>query len=77
MSPSVALSYNCKSLEKDPTPVAALTVSCAYCDPDNPLAVTQRKCVVCKGSGQAPVALGAIVTEIHTSRLELLRGGKD
>jgi Zn finger protein HypA/HybF involved in hydrogenase expression len=75
MSPTLA--YNCKTLEADPTPVESLTVECARCDPDNPLAVPRAKCPECKGTGKASIALAAIVTEIRASRLELLRGGQD
>ena len=71
-----ALSYNCKLLEKDSTPVKSITVVCPACDPDNPLAVSPTKCSSCKGSGRVPVAVVAIVEEIKSSRLELLVGGR-
>jgi hypothetical protein len=71
-----ALACHCKDLEKDPSSVERLTVLCPECDPDNPLAVPQANCPTCGGSGQAMISLSAIVTEIKTSRLELLVGGK-
>ena len=77
MSPSNALAYNCKTLEADPASVESLTVECARCDPDNPLAVPRAKCPDCKGTGRSAVALASIVTEIRESRLEVLRGGQD
>ena len=76
MSPANALAYNCKTLEADPATVESLTVECARCDPDNPLAVPRAKCPDCQGTGQAPIALAAIVAEIRESRLELLRGSQ-
>jgi hypothetical protein len=76
MSPSVALALNCRALEKDAAPAANLTVSCANCDPDNPRSVLRKNCRVCGGTGESRVRLADIMTEIHTSRLELLHGGK-
>jgi len=73
---SVALALNCRELEKDPTPVADLTVECANCDPDNPRSVPREKCRQCRGTGRARVAVSTVVGEIHSSRLELLTGGK-
>lgn len=73
---SIALAYNCKALEADPTPVLSLTIDCPRCDPDNPLSVPRSKCPECKGSGKSPVALATIITEIKASRLELLIGGR-
>jgi phage FluMu protein Com len=74
---AMAMSWDCRKLEKDPTPVAGVTVDCPRCDEDNPLAVARAKCPECKGTGRAPVLLTVIVTELHASRLELLDGGKD
>jgi hypothetical protein len=76
MSPTVAFAFNCRALEKDPAPAADLTVECANCDPDNPRGVPREKCRCCKGTGRAPVAITVVMGEVHTSRLELLQGGK-
>lgn len=73
---STALALNCRELEKDPTSVGDLTVECANCDPDNPRAVPREKCRHCGGTGRARVGILAVVEEIHSSRLELLTGGK-
>lgn len=67
---------SCRSLEKDLTPAESVTVKCARCDPDNPKAVDTENCPQCHGSGRVPTVLTTIVTEMHASRLELLRGGK-
>lgn len=72
MSP--ALAYLERDLEKDLSPVQGLTVECAMCDPDNPLAVPRSKCPECKGEGRALVALPTIVEQLKESRLELLIG---
>jgi len=71
-----ALALNCRSLEKDPAPVATLTVECAKCDPDNPRAVARKTCRACGGTGLSRVSACHVVAEIHASRLEMLRGGK-
>jgi len=71
-----ALALNCRTLEGDVTPASSLRVSCANCDPDNPRGVPRAKCRKCGGTGQRPVALADIVQEIHSSRMELLKGGK-
>lgn len=76
MSAATAIAFDCKILEKDPTPAESFTVDCARCDPDNPVAIPRKDCPDCGGSGQAKIALAAIVTEIHESRLELLLGGR-
>jgi len=73
---SAALALNCRSLEKDPTPVESLTVECAKCDPDNPRSVPRESCPVCRGTGRARVEVATVVGEIKASRLELLTGGK-
>ena len=72
---ATALSYDCRKLEKDPTPAVGLLVDCPRCDEDNPLAVERSRCPDCKGTGRAPVSLHTIVSELHASRLELLEGG--
>ena len=69
-----ALAYLEKDLEKDLTPVQGLTVECAKCDPDNPLAVPRSKCPVCQGVGRALVALPTIIEQLKESRLEMLIG---
>ena len=71
-----ALALNCKTLERDVTPASSLRVSCANCDPDNPRSVLRAKCRACGGTGERFVALADIVQEIHSSRMELLKGGK-
>ena len=71
-----ALALNCRSLEKDSTPVDTLTVKCAKCDPDSPRAIPRKMCRACGGSGRARVATSHVVGEIRASRLEMLRGGK-
>jgi hypothetical protein len=68
--------YREHDLERDLSPVQGLTVECAKCDPDNPRAVPQTKCPVCKGSGRALVALPTIVEEMRDARMELLVGPK-
>lgn len=70
------LALSCRTLEKDPSPAESLTVKCARCDPDNPKAVKPENCPHCHGTGRVPTVLTTIVTELHASRLELLRGGK-
>lgn len=77
MSAATAIAFDCRTLEKDPTPAASVFVECESCDPDNPIAVPRKDCQTCKGTGQAPIALVAIVTEMHEAKLELLKGGKD
>ena len=77
MSPSTALAYNCRSLESDPTPIEALRVECARCDPDNPLAIPRPTCPDCKGTGLAKVALAIVVGEIKQSRMAHLVGDQD
>lgn len=74
MSPSVALAL--RDLEKDPAPADDLRVSCANCDPDNPRSVPRKSCKHCGGTGRARTVLSQIASEIHTSRLDLLKGGK-
>ena len=71
-----ALAYLERDLEKDLSPVQGLTVECAKCDPDNPLAVPRSKCPVCQGLGRALVALPTIIEQLKESRLELLIGSK-
>jgi hypothetical protein len=66
-----------RDLEKDATPAAALKISCAACDPDNPRAVPRPRCTKCKGAGFTIPEAGSIAGEIHDARLELLRGGSD
>lgn len=74
-----ALALDCRSLEEDAAPAAAILVDCPGCDPDNPRAVPRAKCKKCRGTGRAVPKLAPIVEEIHSSRLELLRGheGRD
>lgn len=71
-----AFALACRELEKDPAPAESVLVDCRACDPDNPKAVPRDKCRACRGSGKMPTDLGPIVGEIHSSRLELLRGGR-
>jgi len=71
-----SLALKCRSLEKDVAPAADLTVACASCDPDNPRAVPRSSCKECRGTGLARVLLASVMGEIHSSRLELLKGGK-
>lgn len=63
----------CKEIDRTST---ENYVECPSCDPDNPKAVSRDCCVVCGGSGLAPVAYGVIQSEIAASKLELLKGGK-
>jgi hypothetical protein len=77
MSASQALALDCRTLEKDATPAASLLIVCAGCDPDNPRGVALERCKKCHGSGFTAPELIPIVEELHASRLELLRGGRD
>jgi len=72
---AAALSYDCRKLEKDPTPAVGILVDCPRCDEDNPLAIERSRCPDCKGTGRSPVSLHAIVSELHRESPELLEGG--
>jgi hypothetical protein len=74
---SAALAINCRSLEKDPSPVESVRVDCPGCDPDNPRSVPRSQCRRCRGTGKIPTAAGAIASEIHAARLQLLLGKTD
>ncbi len=74
MSSNVALAL--RDLEKDQAPAEDLRVECANCDPDNPRSVPRKSCKHCGGTGKARTVLAQIAAEIHTSRLDFLKGGK-
>jgi hypothetical protein len=44
------------------------TVECYHCDPDNPLAVPQPACPVCRGTGRSPVEFVSILREIREAK---------
>jgi hypothetical protein len=67
-----ATALDCRILEKDATPAAILRIVCADCDPDNPRSVPRERCKKCRGTGLVVPEVGAIMGEIHASRLELL-----
>ena len=76
MSLATAKAFSTRELEKDSSPARGLTVKCFACDPDNPRSVPRSKCPACRGRGRTAVAAGSIASEIRSSRLELLTGGK-
>jgi len=70
------VAMTCAAVEGDPTEADSLTVECARCDPDNPTSIPRDKCPACRGTGRSHVALSTIVSELRSSRLQLLRGGR-
>lgn len=70
------ITMTCASVEGDPAEADSFTVECAKCDPDNPTSVPREECPACRGTGRSHVAFSTIVSEIRSSRLQLLRGGR-
>ncbi len=66
-----ARAFKISEVEADLKVVSALTKDCEKCDPDNPKAIPRLTCPVCLGTGQQPLAVAAIASEITKSRLGL------